>query len=129
MSPSATQGVRVDERPTRERVVDRMDKIEEWVERSGAKIRADVAHDRLRDMGYEGSERTTRRAVAEVKVAYKAGRRRVHRPWVAEPGLWFQFDSRSGPVVRGVATVLFCAWLAWSRYWVVFPPGTSGCPR
>jgi hypothetical protein len=32
--------------------------------------------------GYAGSERTTRRAVAEVKAVYRAGRRRVHRPWI-----------------------------------------------
>jgi hypothetical protein len=39
-------------------------------------------------MGYAGSERTTRRAVAEIKAAWHAGRRRVHRPWVTEPGMW-----------------------------------------
>jgi len=44
-------------------------------------------------MGFAGSERTTRRAVAEVRAAYRAGRRRVHRPWVVEPGLWFQCVS------------------------------------
>ncbi len=55
-------------------------KVEEWVERSHGKIRADVAHQRLAVLGYTGSERTTRRAVAEVKKAYRAGRVRVHRP-------------------------------------------------
>ena len=34
-------------------------KIEEWVDRSRGKIRADVAHQRLVAMGYMGSERTT----------------------------------------------------------------------
>jgi hypothetical protein len=52
------------------------------VERSRGKIRADVAHDKLVALGYGGSERITRRAVAEVKVAFRAGRRRVHRPGV-----------------------------------------------
>jgi hypothetical protein len=33
-------------------------------------------------MGYSGSERSTRRAVAEVKEAWRAGRRRRYRPWV-----------------------------------------------
>ena len=33
------------------------------VERSRARIRADVVHDRLRAMGFAGNERTTRRAV------------------------------------------------------------------
>lgn len=33
------------------------------MERSRARIRADVVHDRLRAMGFAGNERTTRRAV------------------------------------------------------------------
>ena len=98
-----------------------LDKVEEWVERSRGKVRADVAHDKLVALGYMGSERTTRRAVAEVKVAYRAGNRRVHRPWVPEPGMWFQWDFGTGPVVAGVEVVLFCAWLAWSRFRVVVP--------
>lgn len=39
-------------------------KLEEWLERSKGKIRADVAHDKLVALGYTGSQRTTRRAVA-----------------------------------------------------------------
>lgn len=96
-------------------------KIEEWMEASKGRIRADVAHDKLVAMGYGGSERTTRRAVAAVRKAYLAGRRRVHRPWIVEPGLWFQWDFGTGPVVGGSATWLFCAWLAWSRFRVVLP--------
>jgi hypothetical protein len=57
------------------------EKLEEWVDHSRGKVRADVAHDKLTALGYTGSERTTRRAVAEAKTAYLAGRRRVHRPW------------------------------------------------
>ena len=42
-------GLSLDERVRRERLVDPfLDKIEEWVERSEGRIRADVAHDRLR---------------------------------------------------------------------------------
>src|SRR5512135_269731 len=37
-------------------------KVEEWVEQSKGKIRADVAHEKLLAMGLTGSERTTRRA-------------------------------------------------------------------
>ncbi|HVM26982.1 MAG TPA: IS21 family transposase [Mycobacteriales bacterium] len=96
-------------------------KVEEWVERSAGKIRADVAHRKLLALGYRGSERTTRRAVRTSKVAFKAGRVRVHRPWVTEPGMWLQYDFGDGPVVDGVKTVLFCAWLAWSRFRVVLP--------
>ncbi len=94
-------------------------KLEEWMEHSKGKIRADIAHDKLVALGYEGSERTTRRAVAAVRAAFKAGHIRVHRPWVTEPGMWVQYDFGDGPVIDGVKTVLFCAWLAWSRFRVV----------
>jgi transposase len=96
-------------------------KLEEWVDRSRGKVRADVAHRKLLGLGFTGSERTTRRAVATLKAAWRAGHRRVHRPWVAEPGMWFQYDFGTGPRVGGVATLLFCAWLAWSRFRVVLP--------
>ncbi len=72
-------------------------KLEEWMEHSKGKIRADVAHDKLLALGYRGSERTTRRAVATVRAAFKAGRVRVHRPWVTEPGMWLQYDFGDGP--------------------------------
>ncbi len=49
-------------------------KVEEWVERSHGRVRADVVHDKLRALGFEGPERTTRRAVARAKKAYAAGR-------------------------------------------------------
>ena len=69
-------------------------KIEQWVEDSHGNIRADVAHGKLAATGFIGSPRTSRRAVAEVKANYVAGRRRVHRPWVAEPGLWLRLRLR-----------------------------------
>jgi hypothetical protein len=96
-------------------------KLEELVERSKGKVRADVAHEKITAMGYSGSERTTRRAVARLKAAHQSGRRRVFRPWVPEPGMWAQYDFGDGPEVAGVATVLFCLWLAWSRFRVVLP--------
>jgi hypothetical protein len=34
------------------------DKIVEWIDRSGGPVRADVVHDKLRAMGYRGSQRT-----------------------------------------------------------------------
>jgi hypothetical protein len=95
-------------------------KLEEWVDRSKGKIRGDKVHDRLVALGYAGSERTTRRAVAEVKAAYAAGRVRVHRPWVTEPGMWLQYDFGDGPIVEGAKTVLFVAWLAWCRFRIVW---------
>ena len=97
------------------------EKIAEWVERSQGKVRADKVHERLVAMGYEGSERTTRRAVARAKAATRAGHARALRPWVPEPGLWMQWDYGEGPKIDGKPTSLFCAWLAWSRYRVVLP--------
>ncbi len=43
------------------------EKIEEWIDASRGRVRADVAQRKLEAMGYSGSERTTRRAVAEAK--------------------------------------------------------------
>ena len=74
-------------RAARPRLIDGfMPKVEELVDRSKGKIRADVAHRKLAAMGYRGSERSTRRAVAEVKEAWRAGRRRRYRPWVPSRG-------------------------------------------
>lgn len=102
-------------------VDDFRDKIDELVARSSGKVRADVVHDRLVLLGYGGSERTTRRAVAAAKAAFGAGRHRVYRPWITEPGAWLQFDWGWGPSIAGRQTLLFCAWLAWSRFRVVIP--------
>jgi len=100
-------------------------KIEELVERSGGRVRADIVHQRLRALDpehpYPASERTTRRAVRRAKAAYRAGRRRTYRPWITEPGMWLQFDWGAGPLIEGRPTLLFCAWLAWSRFRVVIP--------
>jgi hypothetical protein len=115
-------GVAPGDHAGRDRLVDPYeDKIFEWVDTSNGKIRADVAHRKLVALGYRGSERTTRRAVAAAKSAWRKGNRRTYRPWIAEPGMWFQFDFGDGPTVRGRRTYLWCAWLAWSRYRVVIP--------
>lgn len=67
----------------RERELDEfVAKVEEWVDRSNGNIRADVCYEKLVALGYDGSERTVRRAVAEVKAAFAVGRRRVYRPWI-----------------------------------------------
>jgi transposase len=113
-------GLPVPVRP-RPRVDAFAEKIEEWVDRSRGRIRADVAHQRLVAMGYLGSERTTRRAVAQAKRHWRAEHGRRFRPWVTEPGLWMQWDYGDGPKVAGRSTVLFCAWLAWSRFRVIVP--------
>jgi hypothetical protein len=72
-------------RTRRPRLVDEfLPKIEEWVENSKGKIRADVAHDKLLAMDFTGSERSSRRAVAAIKKQYRLGNARVHRPWVVQ---------------------------------------------
>ena len=127
-------GLPGDEPARRDRVIDPfLDKIEEWVERSDGKVRADVAFDKLAALGFDGSERTVRRAMAEVKTNYRRGRRRVYRPWIPEPGMWAQWDWGQGPTIGGRTSNLFCAWLAWSRFRVVIPtwdrtlPTVIGC--
>jgi transposase len=97
------------------------EKIDELVDRSRAHVRADKAHGILVAMGYRGSYRTTRRAVAEAKRRWRNKHGRRTRPWIPQPGLWLQWDYGDGPVVAGHRAVLFCAWLAWSRFRVVVP--------
>ena len=96
-------------------------KVDELVDRSHGKIRADVAHGKLVALGYEGSPRTTRRWVADAKRRWRQRTGRRTRPWIPEPGLWMQWDYGDGPKIDGVVTVLFCAWLAWSRFRAVVP--------
>jgi len=124
----------VGEQPERIKLIDpHLDKIEEWVERSNGRVRADVVFDKLQAVGFAGSERTVRRAVAAVKANHQAGRRRVYRPWVTEPGMWAQWDWGQGPTISGRVTNLFVAWLAWCRLRVVIPtwdrtlPTVIGC--
>ena len=114
-------------RPSRAKAVDAfVEHIEGWMEASHGRVRADVCHEKLVALGYAGSARSSRRAVAIARRLYRQGRVRVYRPWLPEPGLWLQFDWGSGPVVEGRSTNLFCAWLAWSRYRVVIPAWDRG---
>lgn len=122
------------ERVERSKLIDPfLPKVEEWVERSRGKIRGDVVFDKLEPLGFTGSERTVRRALAVVNANYRAGKRRVYRPWITEPGMWAQWDWGHGPLVGGRQTYLWCAWLAWCRFRVVIPtwdktlPTVIGC--
>jgi transposase len=116
-------------RPGRPKMTDPfMDKIEELVEKSQGRVRADVVHQRLLAMGFTGAGRSTRRAVARAKDAWKSGHRRSYKPWVPEPGLWLQLDWGEGPRIGGRRTQLFCAWLSWSRYRVVVPAWDQTLP-
>ena len=98
-----------------------MPKVEEWVERSHGKVRADVAHEKLPALGYTGSGALPAVRSRRSSPTTRAGNRRVHRPWITEPGIWLQYDYGDGPVIDGVKTVLFVAWLARSRFRVVLP--------
>ena len=108
-------------------------KLEEWVERSRGRIRGDVVFDKLGPLGFAGSARTVRRALAVVKRNYRVGKRRVYRPWITEPGMWAQWDWGHGPRVTGRQSYLWCGWLAWCRFRVVIPtwdktlPTVIGC--
>ena len=62
--------------------------------------RADVAHGKLVAIGYLGSERTTRRWVADAKRRWRRKHGRRTRPWIPEPGLWMQWDYGDGPTVE-----------------------------
>ncbi|MDN6534590.1 MAG: IS21 family transposase [Yaniella sp.] len=97
------------------------DKIQELVDRSSGDIMAKKVHEILEGMGFAGSEKTTSRAVREAKNAYAASRQRVHKPWVPAPGQWLQYDFGDGPMMNGKSTVLFIAWLAWSKFRFVIP--------
>lgn len=96
-------------------------KIEELVVRSGGRLRADVVHRRITAMGFAGGERTTRRAVAEVKGRFAAGQRRVFRPWIPEP-----VGAQNLPVPA--VTCCFLAAYAARSYSLISPP-RIGCRR
>jgi transposase len=118
-----------DEPVVRSRVAEAFaEKIVEWIDHSGGRVRADVVHDKLVAMGYAGSERTTRRVVAALKASYEREHHRVYKPWITEPGAWLQYDFGAGPVIDGLAVVLFCAWLAWSRFRVIIPLADRSLP-
>ena len=56
------------QRPRRSRLIDPfLDRIEQMIEDSHGRVRADVVHQRLVTMGFTGTERSTRRAVAELE--------------------------------------------------------------
>ncbi|WKK21931.1 hypothetical protein QZH56_24350 [Streptomyces olivoreticuli] len=66
-------GLAVDAPIVRPKMIDPfMPKIEEWVERSQGRVRADKLHERLQMLGFTGDERSTRRAVAKAKERWNA---------------------------------------------------------
>jgi transposase len=76
--------------------------IRERVEQSRGRVTARRLLRLLRAAGYEGSERSLRRAVAEEKRAFRereAREGRVFRPWQSGPGEWLLCDWGSAGTV------------------------------
>jgi len=98
------------ERPRRPRGTDVVaDLIAERVERTQGRISAKRLLVAARAVGFEGSDRSFRRAVAEAKAAQR--RRRQFRPWLPSPGGFLVIDwAEERPFS------LFCAILPWSRW-------------
>ena len=87
-------GVATPVTPVRSKVSDPfLAHVEGWVDRSKGQIRADRVHAKLVELGYEGSERTTRRVVAAVKRDWRRDNARAYKPWLPEPGLWLHTIS------------------------------------
>jgi transposase len=77
--------------------------IAEKVEQTRGRITARRLWRLLRAAGYEGSERSLRRAVAEAKRAFRereAREGRVFRPWRSAPGEWLLCDWGSAGTVE-----------------------------
>ena len=108
----------------RARVTDEFSElIAERVEQSTGRITARRLMRILRAAGYQGSERSLRRAVAEAKAKWRAEQAlhgRVFRPWVSEPGEWMLCDWGAAVTVPTPAgprkLSFFSSVLGWSRY-------------
>ncbi len=97
--------------------------IDERVEQTGGRITARRLMRLVRAAGYDGSERSLRRAVAQAKVAWRARQAlegRVYRPWVSAPGEWMLCDWGAAGTVATAAgprkLSFFSSVLGWSRY-------------
>jgi hypothetical protein len=90
-------------------------KVDELVDRSHGLVRGDVAHEKLVAIGYVGSERTTRRWVADAKRRWRRKHGRPTWRWIRSRGcgysgterreaFWSRAvvrDRRGGPVAAG----------------------------
>lgn len=97
--------------------------IAERVEQTHGRITARRLMRVVRAAGYEGSERSLRRAVAQAKAAWRkkqALEGRVYRPWVSEPGEWMLCDwgaAGTVPTPAGPRKLsFFSSVLGWSRF-------------
>jgi transposase len=109
---------------TRSRVTDDFaGLIAERVEQTHGRITARRLMRIVRAAGYEGSERSLRRAVADAKAAWRekqAREGRVYRPWVSAPGEWMLCDwgaAGTVPTAAGPRKLsFFSGVLGWSRF-------------
>jgi transposase len=109
---------------TRSRVTDDFaGLICERVEQTHGRVTARRLLRIVRAAGYDGSERSLRRAVAEAKAAWRARQAlegRVYRPWVSAPGEWMLCDwgaAGTVPTAAGPRKLsFFSSVLGWSRY-------------
>ena len=101
-------------------------KIEELVERSGGRVRADIVHERLRALD-PGA------AVCRQRAHHQPGGPHEPRrptgpahggptgPGSPSPACVCSSTGCWARLIEGRPTLLFCAWLAWSRFRVVIP--------
>jgi transposase len=109
---------------TRSRVTDDFaGLIAERVEQTHGRVTARRLMRLVFAAGYEGSERSLRRAVAAAKATWRAKQAsegRVYRPWVSEPGEWMLCDwgaAGTVPTPAGPRKLsFFSSVLGWSRF-------------
>jgi len=99
------------------------DLIGERVQQTGGKVTARRLMRLVGAAGYQGSERSLRRALATAKEAWRqqqALEGRVYRPWVSEPGEWMLCDwgaAGTVPTAAGPRRLsFFSSVLGFSRY-------------
>jgi hypothetical protein len=103
-------------------------KVEEWMDRSEGRIRADVVPTSWWRWGSPAPSAPPAGWSPQRGRRGGPGTGGWFRPWVPEPGLWLPFDWGDGPKIAGRKTLLSArgwpghgsAW--WSR------PGTGRCP-
>jgi transposase len=106
------EGVQAPVARARGRITDPfLPQMKSLVEQSRGKIRGDVVHGKLVDLGYPGSIRTTRYVLAGLKSKYRAQSTRVHRPWTVEPGCGSNGTTETGPSLT--ARRRCCSWPGW----------------
>jgi transposase len=102
---------------------DYLELIGERIEQTRGRISAHRLMRVVRAAGYEGSERSLRRAVSDEKRAFRARMAvegRVYRPWVSAPGDWLLCDWGSAGTVPTAAgprpLSFFSSVLGYSRH-------------